>query len=78
MSDRFGKDKNKSTDANFFPGNTDDEKISRLCIKFTKITGSVNSFKKSQTQVLLDKENELLEKWKKIWDNVSNRWTKKW
>ena len=46
MSDRFGKDKNKSTDANFFPGNTDDEKISRLCIKFTKITGSINSFKK--------------------------------
>ena len=54
MSDRFGKGKNKSTDANFFPGNTDDEKISRLCIKFTKIIGSVNSFKKSQTQVLLD------------------------
>ena len=60
MSDRFGKDKNKSTDANFFPGNTDDEKISR----FTKITGSINSFKKSQTQVLLDQRKWIVRKMK--------------
>ena len=64
MSDRFGRDKNKSTDANFFPGNTDDEKISRLCIKFTKITGSINSFKKSQTQVLLDQRKLIVRKMK--------------
>ena len=46
MSDRFGKGKNKSTDANFFRGYTDDEKISRFCIKLTKITAK-NTKRKS-------------------------------
>lgn len=62
----------KKTDAKFFIGQKDNEKIILLCIKLLKTNGHVNSFKETKYISFEIKMNELLEKFNEIWDNVSN------
>ena len=53
-------------------GFKDNEKVKPLCIMLPKISGYTTSFTKTKFMSSLMKDAELLEKYNKIWNKVSN------
>ena len=77
ISDSFGKAIFKNTDAKFFIGYKDDEKIRPLFFNLAKMNGCSNSFKETKRKSFEIKENELLERYSKIWLRLTKAWIKK-
>ena len=63
-------------DLKYFIGYKIDKKIVVLCILLPKMNGYKKRFDKTNYMSFLIKDNELLEKYNKIWDKISNN-TKK-
>ena len=70
----------------YFIGYKDDEKVKPLCIMLPKMSGYTKSFNETKYMSILIKEDELLEKYNKIWykvrdsikkDLIANQYTMK-
>ena len=59
-------------DLKYFIGYKIDKKIVVLCILLPKMNGYKKRFDKTNYMSFLIKDNELLEKYNKIWDKISN------
>ena len=56
----------------YFIGYKDDEKVKPLCIMLPKMSGYTKSFNETKYMSILIKEDELLEKYNKIWYKVKD------
>ena len=56
----------------YFIGYNDDDAIRPLCIKFPQMIGYVKNFDSNKTMSFKVSDNELLKKYTKIWEKISN------
>lgn len=73
ISEKFGNAKNERKLKNYFKyfiGYKNNEKVYLLCIRHPQMTGYLNGFKENKYMNFLIKDNQLLKKCNKIWDNL--------
>ena len=67
----YGKvGKNGKKNFKYFIGYKNNEKVYLLCIRHPQMTGYLNGFKENKYMNFLIKDNQLLKKCNKIWDNL--------